>query len=96
MKTDKHGYKINNFRRVSGATVDNLLGSSQISYNMATGELFADWHPGSPGNNRTIYSDPSVITIAFTNKHMTMQEIADAVYLAAQKYEAIVHADVHL
>lgn len=79
MKVNTHGYKLVNLRKVSSETVNNSRGYSQISYDMVTGELFENWHPGSPENSWSEYHDPDVITVANTRKHMTMQQIADAV-----------------
>lgn len=87
MAVNTHGYKIRNLRKVSGETVDNPLGYSQISYNVATGELFENWHSGSPMTSWSQYHDPDVITIANTSKHMTMQQIADAVRDAMIQHE---------
>lgn len=79
MKIDTHGYKLVNLRKVSGETVNNPLGYSQISYDTKTGELFENWHHGTPQTSWSQYHDPDVITVANTSKHMTMQQIADAV-----------------
>jgi hypothetical protein len=79
MKINAHGYKLVNLRKVSGETVNNPLGYSQISYDTKTGELFENWHHGNPLTSWTQYHDPDVITVANTSKHMTMQQIADAV-----------------
>ena len=79
MKINTHGYKLVNLRKVSGETVNNSLGYSQISYDVTTGELFESWHVGSPLTSWSEYHDPNVITVANTRKHMTMQQIADAV-----------------
>lgn len=79
-KVNTYGIKMLNLRKVSGATVNNPIGYSQISYDTATGELFENWHAGNPMMSWTQYHDASVITVANTSKHMTMQQIADAVY----------------
>lgn len=80
MKVNTYGHKLVNLRSVSGATVNNPLGYSQISYDTATGELFENWHSGTPETSWTHYHDSTIITVANTSKHMTMQQIADAVH----------------
>lgn len=82
MAINKHGHKILNLKAVSGYTVDNPNGYTQISYDKSTGELFANWHSGSSACSWSEYHDPNVITVAKTYKHMTMQQIADAVHAA--------------
>lgn len=78
-KINKHGLKIRNLKKVSGETSKDSVGYTQISYDMATGELFADWHYGSSSNSWTEYHDADVITVCNTRRHMTMQDIADEV-----------------
>ena len=79
MKINTYGYRLVNLRKVSGETVNNPLGYSQISYDTKTGELFENWHHGTSQTSWSQYRDPDVITVANTSKHMTMQQIADAV-----------------
>lgn len=79
-KVNTYGIKMLNLRKVSGATVNNPMGYSQISYDTVTGELMERWHVGNPMTSWTQYHDASVITVTNTSKHMTMQQIADAVY----------------
>lgn len=80
MKLNKHGIKMVNVREISGATVNDPKGYSQISYDLETGELFEVWHPGNSDQEWSEYHDENVIHICNTRRHMTMQEIADAVY----------------
>lgn len=87
MAINTYGYQIRNLRKVSGETVNNPLGYSQISYNTTTGELSESWHQGSPETTWSEYHDPAVITIARTRKHMTMQQLADAVRDAMAQYQ---------
>lgn len=76
---DKHGIKMVNLREISGETVNNNQGYSQISYDTATGELLETWHVGSSDCSWTVYHDPSIIHVCNTRRHMTMQQLADAV-----------------
>ena len=79
MKINKHGIKMTNLRAISGATVNNANGYSQISYDRSTGELLEAWHIGNSLTSWTEYHDPDVIHVCNTRRHMTMQELADAV-----------------
>ena len=79
MKINRHGIKMTNLRAISGATVNNPKGYSQISYDSSTGELMESWHVGSYMTSWTEYDDPDVIHVCNTSRHMTMQELADAV-----------------
>ena len=74
-----HGIKIRNIRKVSGETCTCYRGYVQISYDRATGELLSDYHYNGPVESWTEYNDPDVITICNTRRHMTMQQLADAV-----------------
>lgn len=92
MKINKHGRKIRNLKAVSGATIDNPNGYSQISYDTVTGELMENWHIGNPQTSWTQYHDPDIITVARTSRHMTMQELADAVHQTLQSKAAMAAA----
>ena len=87
-KVNKQGIKMKNLKAVSGATVNNPIGYSQISYDRATGELLEAWHFGNSMTSWSEYHDPDVIHVCNTRRHMTMQELADAVRdaLAEAKY----------
>lgn len=78
-KVNKHGIKMSNLREISEETVNNNQGYSQISYDTATGELLETWHVGSADCSWTVYHDPSIIHVCNTRRHMTMQQLADAV-----------------
>lgn len=89
MKVNKHGIKMTNLRAISGATVNNPNGYSQISYDLATGELLEAWHAGDYMTSWTQYREPSVILVCKTRRHMTMQQLADAVRDAVAEYKYI-------
>ena len=89
MKINKHGLKMKNLKAVSGATVNNSWGYSQISYDMATGELLEAWHVGNCMTSWTEYHDPDVINVCNTSRHMAMQEIADAVRDAVHFFKRV-------
>lgn len=90
MKINRHGIKMTNLRAISGATVNNPAGFSQISYDISTGELLEAWHIGSYMNSWTEYNDPDVIHVCNTRRHMTMQELADAVRDALAEYKYMI------
>ena len=89
MAINKHGIKMVNLRKISGETVNNPAGYSQISYDRATGELLEAWHPGTWATSWTEYHDPDVIHVCNTSRHMTMQELADAVRDALNMVDAV-------
>ena len=90
MKINRHGIKMTNLRAISGATVNNPAGFSQISYDISTGELIESWHIGSYMTSWTEYNDPDVIHVCNTRRHMTMQELADAVRDALAEYKYMI------
>ena len=78
-KLTTHGLIMRGIRKASGETVDwdpRSGGYTQISYDMATGDIMTNDHIGESWSK---YHDPDVITICHTRQHMTMQEIADAI-----------------
>lgn len=79
MTINKHGIKMTNLKDISRRTVNNAAGYSQISYDRSTGELLETWHAGSNMTSWTEYHDPSIIHVCDTSRHMTMQQLADAV-----------------
>lgn len=77
-----HGIKINGLRKVCGET-KNLRGYYdglylEIFYDVSDGYLWTTEHASH--NNWTKYEDSEIVKIANAYDHMTMQEIADAVY----------------
>ena len=84
MKVNKYGIKMANLKEISGRTVNNPAGFSQIDYDRISGELFETWHSGSDMTDLTEYNDPYIIHICNTTRHMTMQQIADAVRYALE------------
>lgn len=80
MKTiDKHGLKINGLKKASGDTWDWCWRDGQhndIYFDMSTGDVWTVHHST---NWWTAYGDPNVIAVCSSRRHMTMQEIADAI-----------------
>ena len=80
MKINKHGLKIHGLKSASGDTKNYGRNCYiQISYNTRTGEVLTDLHCSIGGNSWTEYWDSDITTICNTRRHMTMQEIADAI-----------------
>ena len=76
---NKYGYKMSGLKKASAATVNwsaRSGGHTQISYDRSTGEVLTNDHIGQ---SWTEYHDPDVITVCQTDRHMTMQQIADAI-----------------
>ena len=76
---NKYGYKMIGIKRASRETVNWACGSgghTQISYGRSTGEVLTNDHVGQ---SWTQYHDPEIITICHTDRHMTMQQIADMI-----------------
>ena len=63
--------------RASGETINygNTGWHTQISYDMETGDVYTDLLLGESWSEYP----PEVITVCHTTRHMTMQEIADAI-----------------
>ena len=80
MKINKHGLNMRGLKSASGDTKDYGRNCYiQISYNTRTGEVLTDYHYSIGGNSWTEYRDSDIVTIRNTSRHMTMQEIADAI-----------------
>ena len=82
-KVNMHGLKINGLKK---AAKDSANGSRyynlhmQINYDSDTGEVWASG-PMTEGDYIT-FDDPAIFPVRETRVHMTMQEIADAIYEA--------------
>lgn len=79
-KVNKHELKMHGLKSASGDTRNFGRGCYiQISYNTRTGEVLTDYHCSIGGNSWTEYHCGDITTICNTGRHMTMQEIADAI-----------------
>ncbi len=79
---NKYGMKMNGLRAASGNTINwtpRSGGYTQISYDRATGEVLTNDHVSLGYNSWTEYHDTAIIHVCNTSKHMTMQQIADAI-----------------
>ena len=73
-----HGLKIKGIKAASGETLNwyDTGWHTQISYDTETGRIYTGLHLG---DSWTQWDDDTVITVCHTTRHMTMQEIADAI-----------------
>ena len=82
MKTNTHGRKISGLKKASGATQDYGHFSGhyvEIFYDRSTGEVWTREQYSLGQNTWTEYADPAIVKICNTSRHMTMQEIMDAI-----------------
>lgn len=87
-KIDTHGLTIKGLRKASGETSDYGAYSalySEIFYDRATGEVWTVLQCNLGQNSWTEYHDPNVIKVGNTQRHMTMQALADAIYTAVDE-----------
>lgn len=88
---DSHNLVIKGIKKASGATSNWWPcsgGYTEIFYNTKTGEVWTVDQVSFGQSTYTVYDDPSVIKVTNTEVKMTMQEIADAIYLAVCKRNA--------
>lgn len=81
-KINTYGITIKGIRKASGETFNYGAYSAQydeIFYNRATGEVWTKYQVSLGQNTWTEYYDKDILWICNTQRHMTMQEIADAI-----------------
>jgi hypothetical protein len=91
MAIDKHGLTITGLKKCSGNTSDTGFYSasySEIFYDRDNGATWAKYQYDFGRNTETVYHG-NVIKICNTSKHLTMQEIADAIHQKLQEIEAM-------
>ena len=73
-----HGLRIKGIKAASRETCNwySTGWHTQISYDTESGEIYTSLHLG---DSWTQWNDGAVITVCRTTRHMTMQEIADAI-----------------
>ena len=80
---NKHGLRIHGLKKASGLTKEYgaYYGHFvEIFYNMSTGHVWGVYQYSIGQNSWTVYDDTDIVKICNTYHHMTMQEIADAIY----------------
>lgn len=90
-KINTHGLKIVGLKKASGRTDDYGYYSGiydEIFYDRATGEVWTVSQCSLGQNWWTEYHDANIIKICNASRHMTMQELADAIYEAVQMCQA--------
>lgn len=98
-KVNTYGLPIKGLKKASGYTEDYGSYSGryvEIFYDRSTGEVWGNFHYSLGQNSWTEYHDPAVVKICNTNRHMTMQEIADEVHRVLQEtdlYSRLVDAE---
>ena len=84
----KHGLKITGLKKASGNTINwnpRSGGYTEIFYDLSDGECWTVDQVSLGHNSWTQYRSKSIIKICDTEAHMTMQQIADAIYEAVSK-----------
>ena len=83
-----YGLKMNGIKKASQDTADwdtRSGGYEELFYNINSGNVWAVTQVSIGQNSWTEYDDPSIIKIMNSTKHMTMQEIADAIFNCMKK-----------
>ena len=78
-----HGLTITDLKKASAETKNYGCYSdkyNEVFYDIGNGEVWTKFQVSLGHNNWTEYHDPNVIKICNTSRHMSMQEIADAIY----------------
>lgn len=78
-----YGLQIKGIKKASGDTRDYGCYSGsyvEVFYSAETGEVWTVYQYSLGQNTYTVYDDAAVVKICNTSRHMTMQEIADAIY----------------
>lgn len=79
-KVNTHGMKMHGLKAAARETRDLYPYSGhyvQISYDTETGDVWAYWHVDI--NSWIHYDNPAIFTAVRATRHMTMQQIADAI-----------------
>lgn len=87
MKINKHGLKIVGLKKASGNTVNYNDDSAydEVFYDRRTGEVWTVYQYSLGWNSWTVYHDSDIIKVCNTARHLTMQEIADRIFVAVQE-----------
>lgn len=93
---NKHNLQMNGLKSAAGAT-KSLQGYwspsyVQISYNLTTGAVLANYHVSLGQNNWTVYDDADIITICNITNKITMQQLADIIAEHVEQFNACNYA----
>ncbi|MFR2204088.1 MAG: hypothetical protein ACLS6Q_09775 [Christensenellaceae bacterium] len=80
-KINTHGLKMVGLKKASGSTVNYTDAGwyDEVFYDMGTGEVWTVFQCSLGCNFETVYHDKDIIKICNTDRHMTMQQIADRI-----------------
>lgn len=82
-KVNIHGLKMIGLKKASGNTENFGYRSAglyhEVFYNKKTGEVWTVFQCSLGYNSWTEYHDTNIVKICDTDRHMTMQEIADLI-----------------
>lgn len=87
MAVDKHGLKINGLKAASGDT-QNYYGGfvNQVYYNMKTGGVIVRFRFHT--SSYIDYGNADIIFVCKSDHHLTMQEIANAIWRRVTEVKA--------
>lgn len=76
-----HGINIKGLRKASGKTMNYIDPTyyDEIFFDRSTGEVWTEFHASLGHNEWTEFHDPDVVKVGSTDRHLTMQEIADMI-----------------
>ncbi len=89
-KLDLHGLNIKGLKKASGETMNYGPYDSrydEVFYDISTGEVWTKFQCSLGQNSWTEYHDSNIIKICNATSHMTMQNLADAIYQAVQAHQ---------
>ena len=88
MAINTYGLTIKGLKRASGNTSNYGCYSPQydeIFYDRETGEVWTKYQYSLGQNSWTQYNNENIIKVCNTQRHMSMQEIADAIVRAIER-----------
>lgn len=83
MAINTHGLKMVGLKKASGSTENYGYYSpayNELFYDKSDGKVWTVYQYSIGHNWYTVYHDDNIIKICNTSSHMTMQQIADAIY----------------
>lgn len=92
MAINTHGLKMTGIRSASGDTCNYGTYSPEyveIFYDLNNGRIWSKYQYSLGHNSWTEYDDPAIIKICNASNHMTMQQIADAIYETVRERNAL-------
>ncbi len=85
-----HELNIKGLKKASGETQDYGYYDGryvEIFYDLSTGEVWTKFQCSLGQNSWTEYHDANIIKVCNATRHMTMQELADAIYEKVQLHQ---------